>query len=445
MLNQGKVRSHYGAPSKSLTHLPPKAPLFASNSAQIDSFTGTHNGLTRSSSHGAGYEKFDNDSEIIPATEPSWLNELLDSPKVSQRRFSHRRSASDTVAFLEAPINLTKIGGIAEEEEFISPSRKPPVRLRGSLDFDRLDEEQIVNMFSHLELFENPSVEAKNLFSQARQAPITRFSRSMIESCTPELRNLSPDFDSSTSASKNYCVQDVFHEDMKVVRGRYMNGRPELEGAGVVKNYDESFKNGDHLQSNLDVEADRELHQTKRQSAQRSRVRKLQYIAELERRVHVLQTEVSTLSPQVAYLDHQRSLLSADNKALKQRISALINDKQFKDAHIEIMKKERHRLRLLLFQQKSHVLPHLQQASTSKLHPGLLQDEETAPAVTDAFVRLVKASSMAPNIQVGVTKSWASRKTSTVKSGMPSSCTLAGNGKNLEAAILSSDFMVQNP
>jgi hypothetical protein len=39
-----------------------------------------------------------------------------------------------------------------------------------------------------------------------------------------------------------------------------------------------------------------------RQSAQRSRVRKLQYISEIERSVNALQTEVSTLSPQVTYL-----------------------------------------------------------------------------------------------------------------------------------------------
>ncbi|KAG2597514.1 transcription factor RF2a-like [Panicum virgatum] len=47
-----------------------------------------------------------------------------------------------------------------------------------------------------------------------------------------------------------------------------------------------------------------------RQSAQRSRVRKLQYMSELERSVTSLQTEVSALSPRVAFLDHQRSLLT---------------------------------------------------------------------------------------------------------------------------------------
>ncbi|KHN36863.1 Transcription factor RF2a [Glycine soja] len=69
----------------------------------------------------------------------------------------------------------------------------------------------------------------------------------------------------------------------------------------------------------------------KRQSAQRSRVRKLQYISELERSVTTLQTEVSALSPRVAFLDHQRLILNVDNSALKQRIAALAQDKIFKD------------------------------------------------------------------------------------------------------------------
>ena len=43
------------------------------------------------------------------------------------------------------------------------------------------------------------------------------------------------------------------------------------------------------------------------------------------------QTEVSALSPRVAFLDHQRSLLTLGNSHLKQRIAALAQDKIFKD------------------------------------------------------------------------------------------------------------------
>jgi hypothetical protein len=44
-----------------------------------------------------------------------------------------------------------------------------------------------------------------------------------------------------------------------------------------------------------------------------------------------VQTEVSALSPRVAFLDHQRSLLTLGNSHLRQRIAALAQDKIFKD------------------------------------------------------------------------------------------------------------------
>ncbi|XP_038902209.1 basic leucine zipper 61-like [Benincasa hispida] len=90
-----------------------------------------------------------------------------------------------------------------------------------------------------------------------------------------------------------------------------------------------------------------------RQSARRSRVRKLQYISELERSVTQLQAEVSMLSPRVAFLDQQRLLLNVDNSALKQRIATLSQDKIFKDAHEDALKREIERLGQLYHRQKS--------------------------------------------------------------------------------------------
>lgn len=49
-----------------------------------------------------------------------------------------------------------------------------------------------------------------------------------------------------------------------------------------------------------------------------------------------MKTEVSALSPRVAFLDHQRLILNVDNSALKQRIAALAQDKIFKDGRIDL-------------------------------------------------------------------------------------------------------------
>ncbi|XP_002966948.2 basic leucine zipper 6 [Selaginella moellendorffii] len=89
-----------------------------------------------------------------------------------------------------------------------------------------------------------------------------------------------------------------------------------------------------------------------RQSAQRSRIRKLQYIAELEKNVSSLQMEVSTLTPQVSFLDHQRVLLNVDNGVMKQRIAALAQNVRLKDAHNEALRKEAESLRQLYQQQQ---------------------------------------------------------------------------------------------
>ncbi|XP_078151664.1 basic leucine zipper 19-like isoform X2 [Carex rostrata] len=67
-----------------------------------------------------------------------------------------------------------------------------------------------------------------------------------------------------------------------------------------------------------------------RQSAQRSRVRKLHYISELERNVQLLQNEVTTLAPRVAYLDHQRTLLTISNGHLRQKMASFNQDQMFK-------------------------------------------------------------------------------------------------------------------
>ncbi|KAG5233318.1 basic leucine zipper [Salix suchowensis] len=201
---------------------------------------------------------------------PSWVDEFLDFSLT--RRGTHRRSVSDSVAFLEeAPTML--------EECRSTGAPGSGSRHNSSCDFDRFDDEQFMSMFN-------------DDISNAMAAPNS--------SSTPS----SPSDHNSIMTRKN------LH--------RLSNSRKILAN---------------------------------RQSAQRSRVRKLQYISELERSVTSLQAEVSVLSPRVAYLDHQRLLLNVDNSALKQRIAALAQDKLFKDAHQEALRKEIERLRQVYQQQ----------------------------------------------------------------------------------------------
>ncbi|CAL5418105.1 unnamed protein product [Camellia sinensis] len=69
---------------------------------------------------------------------------------------------------------------------------------------------------------------------------------------------------------------------------------------------------------------------TQQQFAQRSRVRKLQYIAELERNVQALQAEGSEFSAELEFLNQQNLILTMENKALKQRLESLAQEQLIK-------------------------------------------------------------------------------------------------------------------
>ncbi|KAK8461343.1 hypothetical protein SEVIR_1G019500v4 [Setaria viridis] len=171
------------------------------------------------------------------------------------RRGAHRRSASDPAAFLEAVPMDDVIAGD---------------------DFDRLDDEQLMSMFSDVDA---PAVsDGGGGAERAGDA---------------QLMDLGDAEDGMAAASSP------------------ASARAAADGVADPKRVKRILAN--------------------RQSAQRSRVRKLQYISELERSVTSLQMEVSALSPRVAFLDHQRSLLTVGNSHLKQRIAALAQDKIFKD------------------------------------------------------------------------------------------------------------------
>ncbi|XP_047336704.1 basic leucine zipper 6-like [Impatiens glandulifera] len=195
------------------------------------------------------------------------------------RRNTHRRSASDSVAFLPMLVDD-------------SPPNSSPTAAAVA-GFDGLDDEQLMSMLAD------------------------------------EMGMRTSDVDPSTPSDDDH--DHYLHKQPKEEMSDSTHMNTTISGPAT----------GDTI---VDPKRIKRIL-ANRQSARRSRVRKLQYISELERSVTTLQTEVSTLSPRVAFLDHQRLILNVDNSALKQRIAALIQDKLFKDAHQEALKKEIERLR----------------------------------------------------------------------------------------------------
>jgi hypothetical protein len=83
-----------------------------------------------------------------------------------------------------------------------------------------------------------------------------------------------------------------------------------------------------------------------RQSAARSKERKMRYIAELEHKVQTLQTEATTLSAQLTLLQRDSAGLTSQNGELKFRLQAMEQQAQLRDALNEALTAEVQRLKL---------------------------------------------------------------------------------------------------
>ncbi|KAJ4892162.1 Basic leucine zipper 34 [Raphanus sativus] len=266
----------------------------------------------------------------------SWVDEFLDFSAC--RRGNHRRSISDSIAFLEAPF----VRGHTRRENH---------------HFDRFDDEQFMSMFKdddglHHNNTNNPSHDNNN-------------NNNELSSNTSTL---------SDHNSFNGDKEQPSDHNRKHNEEVYSQCKTEPED-GTASNNDSGDSSVNRI---IDPKRVKRIL-ANRQSAQRSRVRKLQYITELERSVTSLQAEVSVLSPRVAFLDHQRLLLNVDNSSLKQRIAALAQDKIFKDAHQEALKREIERLREV-YQQQS--LEKMENANHSQVKgTGANSDVDIKPSI----------------------------------------------------------------
>ncbi|KAM7470842.1 hypothetical protein LguiA_009025 [Lonicera macranthoides] len=83
-----------------------------------------------------------------------------------------------------------------------------------------------------------------------------------------------------------------------------------------------------------------------RQSAARSKERKMRYIAELEHKVQTLQTEATTLSAQLTLLQRDSAGITSQNNELKFRLQAMEQQAQLRDALNEALTAEVQRLKI---------------------------------------------------------------------------------------------------
>ncbi|KAG6678024.1 hypothetical protein I3843_14G057900 [Carya illinoinensis] len=121
---------------------------------------------------------------------------------------------------------------------------------------------------------------------------------------------------------------------------------------------------GKNLNPNMDPKKMKRVI-SNRVSAQKSRMKKLQYVTDMERKVKALEAQIAVLSPQVALYKNQQRLLQMEQRSLNQQMLQFNTNKILRDAEIEENKAEVNRLRQLHFNQKQQ---QIQAAQTSFLN-----------------------------------------------------------------------------
>ncbi|CAH8305565.1 unnamed protein product [Eruca vesicaria subsp. sativa] len=101
-----------------------------------------------------------------------------------------------------------------------------------------------------------------------------------------------------------------------------------------------------------------------RQSAARSKERKMRYIVELEHKVQTLQTEATTLSAQLTLLQRDMMGLTNQNNELKFRLQSMEQQARLRDALNEALNGEVQRLKLAIGESSNHN----EEADRSKMH-----------------------------------------------------------------------------
>ncbi|GJN04171.1 hypothetical protein PR202_ga21695 [Eleusine coracana subsp. coracana] len=132
--------------------------------------------------------------------------------------------------------------------------------------------------------------------------------------------------------------------------GLARSGSGSLEG-GAVALFDMEFANGEFTESEKKkIMANERLAEialtdpkrvkrilANRQSAARSKERKMRYIQELEHKVQVLQTEATTLSAQLTMLQRDSTGLATQNNELRIRLQAMEQQAQLRDGKLIAM------------------------------------------------------------------------------------------------------------
>ncbi|KAK6929027.1 hypothetical protein RJ641_005232 [Dillenia turbinata] len=227
------------------------------------------------------HHKSSSQSSILEE-QPAWLDELLSDQEANSKGLLHRRSASDSLTLLEGLVPFSSLGPLKDDENSGCNEAKTGM--------------------------ESSCVYGPN---SPRQRGDWSLSENAIVSALSEYVSQN----SLGCLDENHCLPEYSPLESKV----------------------DACKLGNEIST--------ETKAGKRHSGQRSRVRKLQYIAELERTVSVFEALESELAIKVASMLQQRVSLSLENSKLKQQVARLRQEKLIMEGQYQTLMDEVERLK----------------------------------------------------------------------------------------------------
>nr|XP_017232524.1 PREDICTED: uncharacterized protein At4g06598-like isoform X2 [Daucus carota subsp. sativus] len=310
--------------------LPPKSPFPSIPPVYVDHFPCPATGakrMTKPRDVSSNHQRTSSESVLIE-DQPSWLDELLSEPETPVAR-GHRRSSSDSFAYVDA-INAANMDHVAHDE----------YRSRNMSSIHSWKSQDLNHHITSLHAEANSFGKHNN---RAWNSP----SNVMAHAAHPS---------GLLSAKDNFVPRHSVPSGASDEADWFPNKAIEKldsaeSGLNDAKALSERKDSSYAKTSAPETDTKRAKHAC-RQFAQRSRVRKLQYIAELERNVQALQAEGSEVSAELEFLNQQNLILSMENKALKQRLENLTQEQLIKYLEHEVLEREIGRLRMLYQQQQ---------------------------------------------------------------------------------------------
>ncbi|CAN6720093.1 unnamed protein product [Malus baccata var. baccata] len=321
--------------------LPPKSPLPSVPPSYADYVLSPAIGskTVQKPREGNAHHQRTSSESLLIEEQPSWLDDLLNEPDTPIRRGGHRRSSSDSFAYVDA-INASNLDYATQDEYKYHNMISAPSW--GSQDLDPRKDLRHASLYTELNLVKQKnkawesslnSVNNLNGLPSVRDNIVLQSSGSLS---TPQ----EADGIASTASEKHDHVDSGLHDP---------KSSSERKDNSNAKPY----------------ASETDAKRAKQQFAQRSRVRKLQYIAELERNVQALQAKGTEVSAELEFLNQQNMILSMENKALKQRLESIGQEQLIKYLEQELLEREIGRLRVLYQQQQQQHQQQQQRPSSS--------------------------------------------------------------------------------